>query len=228
MLAATAFYAGLVMAALGVTVAVAAFFAPAPETRVQARSSHLDDFVPVWQFNEVHSRRIAAPPAVVYKAIEEVRGDEIRLLGTLGRIRNFGRGLPSGLRARPLLDKSSNGAFILLADDPPSEVVLGRIVGAPPGGPYRPTPEFIRDPPDGFSVAAINFRVVSDGAGGSIVTTETRVRSNGVRARRRFAKYWRVIYPGSALLRVMWLRAIEKKAARERGPNTEYRSPSTD
>ena len=31
-------------------------------------------------------------------------------------------------------------------------------------------------------------------------------------ARRRFAAYWRVIYPGSAIIRRMWLRAIERRA----------------
>ncbi len=31
-------------------------------------------------------------------------------------------------------------------------------------------------------------------------------------ARRRFACYWRVIYPGSALIRRMWLRAVKKRA----------------
>jgi hypothetical protein len=31
-------------------------------------------------------------------------------------------------------------------------------------------------------------------------------------ARRRFAAYWRVIYPGSAIIRRMWLRAIEHRA----------------
>jgi len=30
--------------------------------------------------------------------------------------------------------------------------------------------------------------------------------------RMRFAAYWRVIYPGSALIRVMWLRAIKQRA----------------
>jgi hypothetical protein len=30
-------------------------------------------------------------------------------------------------------------------------------------------------------------------------------------ARQRFAAYWRVIYPGSALIRRMWLRAIARR-----------------
>jgi len=31
-------------------------------------------------------------------------------------------------------------------------------------------------------------------------------------ATRTFAAYWRMIYPGSALIRVMWLRAIRLRA----------------
>jgi hypothetical protein len=36
-------------------------------------------------------------------------------------------------------------------------------------------------------------------------------------ARRKFARYWRVIYPGSALIRRMWLRAIKLRAERTPG-----------
>ncbi|MFL6200136.1 MAG: hypothetical protein ACJ76J_13235 [Thermoanaerobaculia bacterium] len=31
-------------------------------------------------------------------------------------------------------------------------------------------------------------------------------------ARRRFAAYWRIIYPGSAFIRIMWLKAIRERA----------------
>jgi hypothetical protein len=31
-------------------------------------------------------------------------------------------------------------------------------------------------------------------------------------ARRRFALYWRIIYPGSAFIRRMWLQAIKRRA----------------
>jgi hypothetical protein len=58
----------------------------------------------------------------------------------------------------------------------------------------------------------MNFRVTPDGAGGSMVSTETRVFASDASARRRFAAYWRLIYPGSATIRRMWLRAIERRA----------------
>jgi hypothetical protein len=74
------------------------------------------------------------------------------------------------------------------------------------------TPGLFIAPPPGFALAAMNFVVTPDGANGSIVSTETRVYATSVLARRRFAAYWRVIYPGSALIRRMWLRAIEHRA----------------
>lgn len=58
----------------------------------------------------------------------------------------------------------------------------------------------------------MNFLVTPDGPGRSVVSTETRVFANSPSARRRFAAYWRVIYPGSAIIRRMWLRAIERRA----------------
>ncbi|MCI0412232.1 hypothetical protein L0222_05445 [bacterium] len=48
--------------------------------------------------------------------------------------------------------------------------------------------------------------------GGSLVSTETRVFANSSESLRRFAIYWRIIYPGSDLIRRMWLRAIERRA----------------
>jgi hypothetical protein len=63
----------------------------------------------------------------------------------------------------------------------------------------------------------MNFFVTADGPGGSIVSTETRVFANSAAASRRFAAYWRIIYPGSALIRRMWLRAIERRATNPEG-----------
>jgi len=58
----------------------------------------------------------------------------------------------------------------------------------------------------------MNFLVTSDERGGSIVSTETRVYVNDPSALRRFAVYWRVIHPGSDIIRRMWLRAIKRRA----------------
>jgi len=105
---------------------------------------------------------------------------------------------------------------VRLADDPPVEVVIGTVVVAPAGARGRLTRDvFQRTLPPGFALAAMNFRVIPDGPDASVVSTETRVFANSAGARRRFAVYWRLIYPGSAIIRRMWLRAIEQRALRE-------------
>jgi hypothetical protein len=99
-----------------------------------------------------------------------------------------------------------------LVDEAPRELVIGTIVVRPPGARVRVRPEiFERSMPPGFALAAMNFLITPDGAGGSRVSTETRVFATNDDARRRFAMYWRLIYPGSALIRRMWLRAIARR-----------------
>jgi len=60
--------------------------------------------------------------------------------------------------------------------------------------------------------AVMNFHVEAARGGVSQLVTETRVATTDRAAERAFARYWRVIYPGSALIRRMWLRAIKTRA----------------
>jgi hypothetical protein len=191
---------------------------PAPESRVKRIQTRLDEFVPVWQFREIHSIKIAAPPARVFEAAKRVRPDEILLFRTLIAIRSGGQPPPRSIQNaaqayESLHDIATHSTFIVLADDAPREFVNGTVVGAPPGPREPLTPgTFLKPLPPGFALAAMNFMVMADASGGSLVSTETRVFANSPAARRRFAAYWRVIYPGSSLIRVMYLRAIRRRA----------------
>jgi hypothetical protein len=207
----------LAVAASGVAIAAIGFLLPAPESRIRRAVSQLDRFMPAWQFNEVHTIDIAAPPERVFAAIRSVRADEIFLFRTLTWIRRGGRDLPEGIlnagERESLIDVALKGGFITLADDAPHELVIGTIVVAPRRGKPPLTPALFEGPvPRGTAIAAMNFAVAPNGSGGSRVTTETRVFANGDRSRASFARYWRVIYPGSALIRRMWLRAVNARA----------------
>jgi len=208
---------GAIIFAIGVLIVVIAFMLPAPEQRVAKATTHLDEFLPRWQFSEHHEAHVAATPERVFEAIRAVRADEIALFRLLTWIRRGGKDLPENIlnagAERPLLDVATNSGFIYLADDAPREIVVGTVVVAPPGTRGTLTPDVFRKQlPPGFALAGMNFLVMPDGKGGSIVTTETRVYANSDSARRRFAAYWRAIYPGSALIRRMWLRAIVSRA----------------
>lgn len=207
----------VIVAAAGVLLATVGLSLPAPESRVRRVETRLDEFAPVWQFGEFHTITIAAPPARVFEAIERVRADEIFLFRTLTWIRRGGQPLRESIlnagEHESLIDVATRSGFVRLAYDFPRELVIGTVVMAPLDARGTLTPQIFQTPlPAGFALASMNFVVTPDGASGSIVSTETRIYANNPSVRRRFAAYWRVIYPGSAIIRRMWLRAVRRRA----------------
>jgi hypothetical protein len=208
---------------LGFIVVVVGGSLPAREARVAAPRTQLDQFAPVYQFSEFHSVRIAASKEQVYRALKLVTADEIAFFRTLTWLRRFGRPGPESILNPPphvpLFDVATKTSFLVLADEPDREIVLGTLVAAPrgwrPSG--KPTPDgfkelFMTTNTPGFAPAAMNFRIEDAGPAACALTTETRIYATDTSSRRHFAFYWRVIYPGSALIRRMWLRAIARRA----------------
>lgn len=186
---------------------------------MEAPRTRLDEFVPVYQIYEVHAIRVQAPCERAYPAIQTVMADEILLFRTLTWLRRAGqRGPESILNAPeklPILEVATRTSFVRLAEEIGRELVVGTVLLAPQeiAARRKPTPEefkALRAP--GIVVAAMNFRVEEAGAGACEVSTETRVFASDAASQRKFARYWRVIYPGSSLLRYTWLRAIRSRA----------------
>jgi len=209
----------IVLLGTGLVLVLVGWFLPASETHVVQPRTQLDEFVPVYQFSEFHSIRVAAPKEKVYAAIKAVTADEISLFRTLTWMRRFGQSGAEGILNapphEPILDVATRTSFLSLAEKPNHEIVLGTAVIIPrgwrPSG--RPTPngfKALHEP--GFAVAAMNFLVEDAGPGATLVTTETRIYATDASTRRRFAAYWRTIYPGSSFLRHTWLRAIKRRA----------------
>jgi hypothetical protein len=203
----------------GLAVVVVGWLLPPREVRIGKPKTHLDEFAPVYQFNEFHSARMKAPRDRVFKAIKEVRADEIFLFRTLTWVRRFGRASRESIlnpgKDTAILDVATRSGFLLLSEESDRELVFGTPVIVPPGFRLgrRPTAEdfkMVRRP--GFAIAVMNFRLEDDGPGVTVVTTETRIYATDSSSRRRFGAYWRVIYPGSSIIRWMWLRAIRRRA----------------
>jgi hypothetical protein len=195
---------------------------PPPITSVGSPVSHLDEIVPVYHYAERHELQVNAPPERVYAAIRSVSASEIRFFHTFTAVRRFGRSGPESIlnpsTVKPILDVATGTGFVLLADDPPREIVVGTVVVAPRNVLRRPlTPaEFRALDRVGYVKATMNFRVEPVGSE-SRLTTETRVTGTDPSGIRRFTPYWRTILPGSWILRVTWLQAIARRAESERG-----------
>jgi hypothetical protein len=116
---------------------------------------------------------------------------------------------------RPIVEQMERRGFVQLAatDD---ELVLGVV-----GRFWRPSSEIRRISAEDFAHfadpgsvrAAVNFRAVPEGDH-TLLSTETRIDAVDEAARRSFRRCWRFIYPGSAAIRIAWLRAIRRRAER--------------
>jgi hypothetical protein len=178
----------------------------------------LDDHLPEYDFNEIHSGRVNAPPADALAAARALTSREVPLARALMAL----RALPARLRGRrraldvPILDAFVRGGFVVLAEHP-DELVLGGVGRFwKPSAEVRPVAagDFAAFDEPGWAKAAFNFEVRPEPDGTSVLTTETRIQATDAAARRSFGRYWRVIHPGSALIRRAWLREIRRRAER--------------
>ena len=188
---------------------------PPPMDRTARGKLLIDLALPRYQFAERHQTRICAPPERIAAALKQVQPNEIRWLGLLSSI----RGLPSHGEGRPMLDGALESLFVLLADTP-TELLLGAAGEFWRLEPMRKSLDQVTGDPTAFAAldlggkpkAIFNFAIDPAPLGCKTVTTETRIYVAGPEMQRKFAAYWRVVQPGSALLRRTWLDAIRRRA----------------
>jgi hypothetical protein len=180
---------------VGVGCLAIALAIPPRRRRLEAAArTEQDRRMPEWHFDEVHQTQVNAPAEKAFRAVLDTTAGEILFYETLTAIRRaFGGGgdgqnILRAAKDRPLLESAEKGGFERLLEIPGQEVLVGAKLN-----------EAIR--------VTMNF-TFDAGA----VRTETRVYASSARSRWLFAWYWRLIYPGSSMIRYMWLRAIRLRA----------------
>ncbi len=214
----------LLLLTSGLAAVAVAFLWPVSLTRVTAPSTRLDEFLPAYQAHEVHSIVVHSSPEGLDRALRQVTASEITFFRTLTWIRRLGQPGPESILnapgQQPILDVATRTGFVKLADDPGRELVLGTLAAAahrvPPSDRTPDKWQALTAP--GYAKAAMNFRIEPISPGACRLTTETRVYATDPATARALAASWRLIYPGSALIRVMWLRAIRARAERTPSP----------
>ena len=208
--------AAALVATAGLVMLVAGLSLPVTPPRLDGPRMALDDILPDYQFGESHEIRIQAPPEKVFTAVKAVSAREIRLFRLLTWLRapHLGEAPQSILNPaadRPILDVALQSGFVVLHEEAGREIVLGTVVCCGLRHTFRDAFEF-RALQGSLARAAMNFHVTDEGGGVSRLVTQTRVAASDAPAELRFAAYWRVIYPGSAFIRRMWLRAVKARA----------------
>lgn len=179
----------------------------------------LDEFVPEFSFSEQHSIRIKAPPEHIFEVLSSLTPAHVPLSGFLMSIRAlpsfFLRGEHYGkLDHHPFLRQPSRLGFILLAEKPEKEIVLG-VVGRfwkPSGGICRelegPT-DFVNFHRPGYVKVGWNF-LLEEQDSSCTLRTETRIAPTDSGARWKFGLYWAIVRPGSGLIRRAILKTVKR------------------
>lgn len=186
----------------------------------------LDRIMPEYEFGSKHRIVVNAPPGRTLEAAERATPGEMPLVRLLFALKSLPatltrkRGLPTR-RASPLLGQMLASGFVPLAREPGLEVVAG-VVAAPwkVGGspvPISDIEEFVAFDEPGYMKGAMNFCAVPRG-GRTELRTETRVLTTDPASQRAFRRYWRIIRPGSGLIRRSWMRAAKRRTEHDALP----------
>lgn len=209
-------WVGAVVLVIGVATAYAALSWPATTIRVAQRRTHLDDVMPEYHFSETHSTLVHARPEQVMQAVRDSTFGDMKSLGTLLKIRGAVLRSPfndSGdFQKRRVVDAFSEAGY--MAGGSEHEIVMCGVWNARLN--RRPDVHTLQEltayGEQGAVKMGYDFNVEDAGEGWSILSTETRVVATDNATRRGMGRYWRLIVPGSGLLRRQWLDGIKQRA----------------
>jgi len=186
----------------------------------------IDRYLPRYDVRERHRTVVSASLAATYAALRAADFGVNPLVRTLLALRALPGALARGAAGLRALWARKPDAFTvatleahgfrLLADAPPTELVLGIEGKFWLSVAQTLTPEasefLTRPPAAGTARGVMNFWLQSLADGTTEVATETRVQCADDTARRRFLPYWYLIRPASGIIRHAMLREIRRTA----------------
>jgi hypothetical protein len=167
----------------------------------------IDDFMPVYDFEEKHETIVRASAETVYAALNSFDFNESMIIRWLFCL----RGIPT---EKMTLREMRRLRFEMLGESENRELLLG-LAGrfwTIRGDLQKINSDNFRDFNEkGFAKAVWDFSL-DEAKGETRLTTETRVKCLDAESRRSFGFYWTFIQPFSALIRKEILKTIKRKA----------------
>lgn len=204
----------------GLALTLAALSWPASMVHVVQPETRLDEIMPEYQFYERHSARIHAEHDRVMQAVRESTFGDMKSLNTLLKVRAAASRTAQHNSVfssdKRILDSFVASGYASGGSDHEIVVCGGANMRAPSVLKVRTLQEWAAYREPGAVKMAFDFSVKDTGDGWSTITAETRVLALDDATRRGMGRYWRLIVPGSGLLRRQWLDGIKRRAETER------------
>ena len=182
----------------------------------------LDRFIPRYDVVERHRVRVAAPAAITLAAAKDLDLFEAPLVRAVfkGRELLLRAHTAQRLRARGMLAEVQALGWVVLAELPGQEIVLGAVTRPWQADvTFRPVPgdEFAAFDEPGYVKIAWTLRADPIDSLSSTFRTETRALATDTLARTRFRRYWAFLSPGIFLIRQAMLGPLKAAAERRVG-----------
>lgn len=208
----------------GVLISAFSLLYPVKTNYSPTNNQQIDSLLPDFSFNEFHEVRVNASLEKIKQVLQVTGVKDISAARLLMRIRGIAD------EDVDLSDRASNNIvgsetistpdfnfFVVAPDEWITVMILKSAIltynANQPAPPEITTlKQFLSFNEPGYVKVVVNFRFISTNNNETILTTETR--NNGIthKDNRVFGYYWRIIYPGSAIIRRLWLDTIKKKA----------------
>ncbi len=177
--------------------------------------SLLDQFLPDDDFSARYEIRINAPASAVYQCLLRSDFTKLWLVHLLMTVRS-GKRLPRSPMPKDLRQRLQGTGFVMLADVPGEEFVLG-VAGRfwrPDGGRCTDlaADDFAGFSRPGYAKVAWNFKLLAILPESTVLSTETRIKCFGLAALWKFRIYWSLVSPFSGLIRKTILKHVKAKA----------------
>ncbi|MGV8137325.1 MAG: hypothetical protein AB2L20_19085 [Mangrovibacterium sp.] len=208
----------------GILLSGISLFYPVKEKQTSTTNQKIDDVLPYYSFNEFHEVRIKASPEKVKQVLQNIGVKDIPVAHLLMKIRGIANvdvdlsdRVSNNLVASDTVSTPDFNFFVMAPDEWITVMILKSVIitnnankPAPPE--IKTLDKFKAFNKPGYVKVAVNFRFISTNNKETILTTETRNKGITIKDNRIFGYYWRIIYPGSAIIRRVWLDTIKKKA----------------
>jgi hypothetical protein len=178
----------------------------------------MDRFMPEYDVAERHHTRVRAPADVTLTAARDADMQASPVVRAIFSARELLlRAAAQPRRAKGIVDETTALGWVILAEIPGREIVLGAVtrpwVGAVVFRSIPPESFLAFDEPD-YAKIVWNLRADPDGPAASVFRTETRVATTDASARRKFRWYWARFSPGIVLIRWLLLPSVKREAER--------------
>ena len=176
----------------------------------------IDEFMPVYDFDEKHEINVRASAETVYSALDSFDFNESVIVRWLFRLRGLASKNLSDATGQTLtLRDMTKFGFVVLGEKPNEEILLGLV-----GKFWKPTGnlqkieagDFLAFDKSGYAKAVWNFALTESATKEIRLTTETRVQCLDDASRESFSFYWTFIKPFSGLIRQEALALVKQKA----------------